>query len=1782
MHISKTAKRILSALLSLCLIVSCVSSALAASVTHSKYDNNFTGSETLSAEINGDTNLLLGDSYVNTTDLTALEGGQYTITASAYEEGKRLFLMNPATAGKLANSHITDGELKYNSATVADIYVGTSDEAYRDYLGSNNRVVFMDADGGWHDNLYYDITFRLDKPSDLDKLIYVNSTGTNSLYTKLYDIYVSDNVNDLYESYNLKYACVNDVTSSDFGIVQEINFDDNVQGEYIGVRIRQGVQDTCTSRDISFVRCFEIAAIGSPLYTLTTSKPSKSNDTMIADTTADGKGITDSVIYGSTPTVEGKINGASATVVNDTHKSRLGNATDGYYNNTSATNCDLTYDAFSYKDTDGTYKFYNGYDPATVTYDKDNLKSYVTFTYDLGSEHKLNEFWIYSESSSSGANSLGIYELYASNSSADLYSSQNRVGVYHNTNISWCQKFSWETPVTASYFGIKFIMGITGSNFTQYSRVRVMEAALFGTNTADYTVTYKTPSKSNDVQIADTTKSGKTITENLIYGKIPALSGIKKGTVANMTSGNIHRTTDGYYNNTSTASCDVSGVAFVDYDETTGTYTQANGYDYLTGEYDEENVDTFVTLTYQLGGKYKISDFWFYSENQTGDTQNLQTGLYEVYTADKMTELYNPENKIFTHNNTGSTYCQQVRFLKEYSGKYLGIKIIEGVTFMNNSNYKYSRCRLPEIAVFGDAVEDASKTNYATSVDFTDTVITDEFFGGKQKQSLLVSMEHGLYNLEGSMQNFDDAAAVLADGDFSDYTDYTFRSNFAADSDVYKFMEGMAYAYANYKDSSDPEEAAMAAKIPEYFDDMIPRILAAKGEDHYLNTYFTISSSNTACTPYTRFQQRAMHELYCYGHLFEAAVAIYTHCGDDRLLTASADIMDMLYSVFYLKNHPTYTATFSSPGHEEIELALIKLAAILLDIPEYGEEYAEKCITLSQYYLDENRKQQGNALKGEDTYIATADLTEAWGHCVRAFYLYTAMADMSLYKGDLIYDNLETLWNNVETKTYITGGIGHDQYTEGFADSYNLPNENSYCETCSSISNVFWNKSMNKLFDDAKYFNNIEKQIYNNVISGLGLDGEHYYYQNRLTNAGGVARPEWYGTPCCPTNMIRFLQSLGGYIYTTKDDVLTVNLYIGNESSFTLNGKNIGVNMTSDMPWNGNVGITLNPEAASTFTLRLRLPEWATGNNTLTINGKSYSCTAGDNGYISITREWAAGDVIALNFPMDVEIVDNSDVIETNKGLVAVTRGPIVYAIEQIDNAESIDNLAVTEGTTFTTQMVTDFVSGQEAYGTGKLNLLKVLGQTLDDYNAGSSTRTEFTMIPFYAWANRGKTPMKVYMSTGVIDIDPDAPLLDYTTVTASYTYTDDNILNTIDGVFNKSKRWTSYQGGYGDHVKYPYIDFEFITTATVNTVSVAFYNDGGGVQTPTSVTFEYWNGEEFVSLGHNNPTILDGTNGDYTVFELDPVVTTKLRMKPTNGSRGVGIVEMTLDGSWVLEPAKESYTVTFLDKNGELLGNVTKTDGYVTEDDLTAAGIVAPTIFGYEFVAWNYAFEDMTTDMSVSPIYKKSDSPESTCTVTVVNGTANGAANITLAFDSKFQLVAEDKAGMKFSHWADGAGQIISLDNTVSLYSAGDLSFTAVYVGENEEITAEKSPVFINENPCWSLENGAFTVAFTAISAVPEGATLLEQGIVIGGKAYNDTAAALAIENCDQQGTAKHVAQNEYMITLTNLNANRHRNVRAYVTYSLGGQSYTAYSSAVIHLETLTETLTTNTVAVN
>lgn len=1027
----------------------------------------------------------------------------------------------------------------------------------------------------------------------------------------------------------------------------------------------------------------------------------------------------------------------------------------------------------------------------------------------------------------------------------------------------------------------------------------------------DYEISYPKLTRTNGELIAEKTSNGKGITDSIFFGKTPLGSGISDGKKINISSGNFPFMSDGYYYD-----CDISGVNFVDSTQN-GKGIYANGYDPDTMTYDQEP-DTYVSLTYGLDAVYDFDEFWFFGDSvgEIADKDfNLQTGVYELYASDELDNLYDSNSKILTYVNRKNQGCQKIVFNTKPSGRFFGVKIIEGVTRLENDGAwarQYSYCRIPEIALFGSQSANQSEGNMEMqNIKFTDVKITDDFWSGRQKQSLMVGIEACANNLKSSIGNFENDAKVVA-GD--DYTKYEMQSNFAADSDVYKLIEGMAYAYANYKDSTNAEEKAAVEKISNYFNEWIPKIAAAQFEDGYLNSLFTLHNgygggaggTSTGLTKADRFKILGWHEFYCAGHLYEAAIAVYNATSDTRLLEVSVKNFDLLYDIFITGNHTTYDpGEWTDPGHEEIELALIKLALVLENIEKYGKTYSDKCIEFSQMVMDKSRVVHEDSKGGEinESQLKTLplnELTEAWGHCVRAFYRYTGMTDMNLYKKEMVYKNLETLWNNVETKTYVTGGIGNDRYTEGFASSYDLDNDHSYCETCSSMSNVFWNKSMNLLYGSSKYYDNIEKQLYNNVISGIGLEGDTFYYQNRLTNAGGVSRPTWYGTPCCPTNLMRFIQKMGEYIYTYDSNTLAVNLYIGNSANVKIGNNTIGINMTSSMPWDGNAAIILNPESNATFTLKLRMPSWAKGTNVLKINGVSEKITVNDDGYIAINREWKKGDKIELELPMSVELVDNSDKVSTNEGLIAVTRGPVTYAIEQIDNEEDYNNYCVNASSTFETVKTNSFIA-DNTYNTATLQLLKVNTQTLDDYYAGNGRRTTLTMIPFYAWANRGLTPMKVYVSSGQKDTRENHNLAYYAEASASFTYQfgqgSDKPSNMNDGVVDVNKRWTSWEGSYSDLATKPTVELDFKRDVILKGTQVYFFDDGGGTKLPDSVTIQYWNGSEYKDV--EQLSAVTPIKDDYTNYSFKPIVTTKLRLKLEGNNHAMGIVEWGVTGAF-------------------------------------------------------------------------------------------------------------------------------------------------------------------------------------------------------------------------------------------------------------------------------------------
>ncbi len=1893
MKFSKLSRKVLSFVLSFCLMVSCLAGALSAfATTVTEYTSSNLGDDVASvkAEIVSEDNLILGNTFNKTNNIASLQGGQYMVTASAKDaNGELVFTLTPGNNP----THLTDGNLPWQSGQ-PELTAIISSADHASYASPNGRVISTNNDAtAFRTDTWYDITFRLKSFSDIDKIIVVNSTGANWQTLGAYDVYVADNYHELYTDASFVYSVDNNNKST----VQSINCDDNIKGSFIGIRITQCVNDNFIgsgySANYAFPRVFEIAAIGTPLYTVATSNPTKSNDTMIADKSPDGQTITENILYGATPSkTEGSQQGK---ILNAVHSDRLPNMTDGYYNNTAVTNCDITLDVFEHQD-DSNWVCHNGWDPTTKTWDYDNVDSYVKFTYDLSGTYNLTDFWIYQENSTSCALTLGAYELYASDSDTDLYDNSNMVARYSNVYLSPCQKFHFDKPFSAKYFGIKVIMGIQGTDYPTYNRARLIEIALFGTNNDPYNVVYSKPALTDAAMISDKTKDGKSIEQNLLFGKTPATAGKQNGKSVGINTNNIHRLNNGYYHSSSSASCDISGVKFVvepySYNESGsvigGTYV--NGWNPATRTYTEDAVDTYATFTYSLGKVYDISDFWMFNEPNA----NLQTAVYEVYVGSERATLYNSSNKAYTYiNDSDSGWAQKVHFNKKPQGKYLGIKIIMGVT-KTTWETPYSYMRLIEIAAFGEeATEIADMRNFIDTVDFSNIEIADAFWSGRQDQTLLVSFEHAANEFEnvGAIKNFKTASKLYQDclnelgenateaellalmktknQDLSTYPQY--NGNFASDSDVYKVIEGMAYALENYSDSTDPEIQAGVAKIEALLEDWIPAIVSAQGRDGYLNTVFTIYYRNdwADTTPTGRFQNRGMHELYCLGHLFEAAVAMYNATGDTRLLNVSMKAFDMLYSVFYQKNHETYSATFTSPGHEEIELALVKLAATVYDIEAYGPEYAEKCIELTQYYLDNQYKQNSNPLKSNSPYLAISELTEAWGHCVRAFYLYTGMAELSIAKGELLYTNLETLWENVETKTYVTGGIGHRTYTEGLPESYELPNDEdlAYCETCASISNVFWNKSMFKIFGESKYFDNIEKQLYNNVLSGVGLDGISFNYTNNLETVNGYLREHWKGTPCCPTNLVRLINKLSEYIYATDDanNTAYVNLYIGSNGSFKLGDTTIGVNMTSSMPWEGEAGLTLSLREAKEFTLKFRLPAWAKGANAITVNGESYTATAGADGYVAITRTWNNGDVIGINFPMSVEFVRNGDVIPQNKGLVAITRGPITYCAEQKDSSTDLDLICVNEDSTFTTQFVTNFIS-DNTYRTAKLQVLNVTAHNIIDYQKGSNKTINFKMIPYLAWSNRGADGMKVYLRDGSVDYDTwiaSKTIAQNATPSASVSHSDSPVSKLNDGDRVYGSRWSSWlSSAYPAESKTPTIYYDFGKNFVKLTSSdIYFYTDGGGCQLPDIVDIEYWNGSEWIDVELTNAPELvfqqkcsSGNNKVYLgTYQFKEILTNQIRVNLSHATRAHGISEWELTGERVknvatVTPSAEAldgadvtsqaltyqggyaaagnvtitaaqeisynsetyefkywefdgetksdavltfnaltegsyapkaiydkkvaevkYTVSFYQKNGQFIASIETASG-LTENDLKANGIVADSIFGYEFIGWSEDLSSITSDVSVLPVYVKATDETVGCVITVTNGTISGQTSYAANFDDKITVTADAISGKTFSHWINGTDDVVSTSATYTFFVPSSISLTAVYYDNNTAAPEiPKASAILNENPLYNLEGGKYDLAFTSTITVPDNATVLEMGVVIGGIAYNDAPATLTLDSYNLKGNAKNLERANFMITLSGVAANKTRNARAFVTYSIGDETTTVYSSSVIRITT-------------
>ena len=580
-------------------------------------------------------------------------------------------------------------------------------------------------------------------------------------------------------------------------------------------------------------------------------------------------------------------------------------------------------------------------------------------------------------------------------------------------------------------------------------------------------------------------------------------------------------------------------------------------------------------------------------------------------------------------------------------------------------------------------------------IDFSHVKINDNFWSPRLSKHVSATLPVCIDQIEnqtGRIRNFENAAK--GEGEHSGI--------FFDDSDVYKALEGMAYSLIN---NPDPE-------LEKKADEWIDKFAAAQQPDGYINTFYTLTGLDK------RWTNMDKHEMYCAGHMIEAGVAYYQATGKRKLLDVCIRMTDHMMSQFGPgKRHWV-------PGHEEIELALVKL---------YQTTQEQKYLDFAYWLLEargHGHGTMGDEGKWDPVYyqdiVPVRRLTDISGHAVRCMYLYCGMADVAALKNDTGYiAAIDRLWDDVVHRNmYITGGIGSSRDNEGFTEDYDLPNLDAYCETCASVGMVLWNQRMNQLTGDSKYIDILERSLYNGALAGISLGGDRFFYVNPLESKGDHHRQEWYGCACCPSQLSRFLPSIGNYIYASSDDALWVNLYIGNTGQIRIGETDILLTQETDYPWDGSVKLTISTSQPLEKEIRLRIPNWCKTYD-LSINGKRINVSE-KKGY-AVIKDWKSQDVIALDMDMPVEIVAADPHVKENFGKRAIQRGPLVYCMEEIDNPEYFDQIQLSPSTTFQTAFVSDILNG--------IKTIKTNGRA-----------QSATFIPYYAWDNRKAGKMRVWI----------------------------------------------------------------------------------------------------------------------------------------------------------------------------------------------------------------------------------------------------------------------------------------------------------------------------------------------------------------------------------------------------------------------------------------------------
>lgn len=804
---------------------------------------------------------------------------------------------------------------------------------------------------------------------------------------------------------------------------------------------------------------------------------------------------------------------------------------------------------------------------------------------------------------------------------------------------------------------------------------------------------------------------------------------------------------------------------------------------------------------------------------------------------------------------------------------------------------------LAAVSVSGVVAQDKNGGYPITQVPFTKVKVAQNTFWGQRlqaSQDVTIPLAFSKSEETGRYTNFSNAAEHLKDP--SKVFEIKKGTYSFDDTDPYKTIEGASYLLQTY-----PNAKFKGGRLDKYVDSVIAVIASGQEPDGYLYTSRTQNPEHPHEWAGSKRWERVedlSHEFYNLGHLCEAAVAHYYATGKKNFLNIAIKYADCICRE--VGDKPGQASVV--PGHQIAEMGLAKLYIATGD-----KKYLEQ----AKFFLDKRGKkdpawkQTRRGLYDDAGYyhslsdysqshLPVVEQDEAVGHAVRAGYMYAGMADIAALTGDQSYiDAIDRIWENIVTKKfYITGGVGATASGEAFGKNYELPNMSAYCETCAAIAQVYLNYRLFLLHGDSKYYDALERSLYNGVISGISIDGGTFFYPNPLQSMGQHQRQAWFGCACCPSNAARFIPSLPQYIYAVKDNSLYINLFNSNTVNVEVGKKKVELQQTTNYPWDGDVELKIN-NGAGTYALNIRIPGWVRGevvpSNLYTFaDGKRLGYTVKVNGeevkselkegYFVIDRTWKKGDKVELHFDMEPRVVRANGNVAADKGRISVERGPIVYCAEWADNQCDVLSVLINQEP--------QFQLGSKEIANTTVQILTTDAQTLNfDKQGKLQTADErLVLIPYYAWAHRGAGKMTVWIPQ---DLNATTPALPASIASESKITASARRLPALSAINDRlvpadeNDRSVPYTHWWPAKNTTEWLAYEFAQPETVSTSTVYWFDDApwGGCRVPESWKL-YYKTESGDWAEVKNPTEYGTGKGMANIVNFEPVKTTGMKLE--------------------------------------------------------------------------------------------------------------------------------------------------------------------------------------------------------------------------------------------------------------------------------------------------------------